>query len=206
MNVILKEGIAKSMSYKAYRSLVKQLVEENSTSGLDKNESLAEYTKLNDKRMNRWDKTFKFSEASSAKLSLFNENITWLVITESWCGDAAHIVPVLYKISELLNINFRVVFRDENLELMDLFLTNGARAVPKLLMIDNVTGEVLDTFGPRPNEATKMVLDYKEKHGVITPEFKEELQGWYNKNKGQAIVEDITEILCKLQPSICQQN
>lgn len=206
MNAVLKEGIARSMSYSAYRSLVKQLVEENSNSGIEKNESLAEYTKLNDKRMNRWDKTFKFLEASSEKLSHFNENITWLVITESWCGDAAHIVPVLYKISELLNINFRVVLRDENLELMDLFLTNGARAVPKLLMIDNVTGKVLDTFGPRPNEATKMVLDYKEKHGVITAEFKEELQGWYNKNKGQAIVEDITEILCKLQPSICQQN
>lgn len=204
MNAVLKEGIAKSMSYEAYRSLVKQLIQDQSTTGLDKNESLVEYTKLNDKRMNRWDKTFKFSEASSAKLSLFNENITWLVITESWCGDAAHIVPVLYKISELLNINFRVVLRDENLDLMDLFLTNGARAVPKLLMIDNVTGEVLNTFGPRPNEATKMVLDYKEKHGLITPEFKEELQVWYNKNKGQSIVKDITEILCKVQPSICQ--
>ncbi len=204
MNAVLKEGIAKSMSYEAYRSLVKQLIQDQSTTGLDKNESLVEYTKLNDKRMNRWDKTFKFSEASSAKLSLLNENITWLVITESWCGDAAHIVPVLYKISELLNINFRVVLRDENLDLMDLFLTNGARAVPKLLMIDNVTGEVLNTFGPRPNEATKMVLDYKEKHGLITPEFKEELQVWYNKNKGQSIVKDITEILCKVQPSICQ--
>lgn len=204
MNAIIKQGIERSISYSAYRSLMKQLVEENSTTGLEKSESLAEYTKLNDRRMNRWDKTLKISEASKAKLSKFNSNMTWLAISESWCGDAAHVLPVLYKIAELININFRVVLRDENLELMDLFLTNGARAVPKLIMIDNVTGHVLNTFGPRPQDATKLVLDYKEKHGVITPEFKETLQVWYNKNKGQSIIDDMTNILCELEPTICQ--
>jgi thiol-disulfide isomerase/thioredoxin len=206
MNTVIKDSLQGSMSYSTYRNLVKILVEENSNSGIEKNEDLANYTVLNDKRMNRWDKTLKISEESQLKLSFFNSNITWLVITESWCGDAAHIVPVLYKIAEHININFRVVLRDENLELMDMFLTNGARAVPKLIMIDNVSGEVLNTFGPRPSEATQMVLDYKAKHGVITPEFKEDLQLWYNKDKGQNIVNDITELLCKLEPSICQQN
>lgn len=204
MNTVIKESLKSSMSYLSYRSLVKLLVEDNSNSGLEKSESLAEYTKLNDKRMNRWDKTFKISDADKAILSNFNENISWLVITESWCGDAAHIVPVLNKIAEFININFRVVLRDENMELMDMFLTNGAQSIPKLIMIDNVSGEVLNTYGSRPNEATKMVADYKEKNGSITPEFKEELQVWYNKNKGQAIVSDITEILCQLKPSICQ--
>jgi len=206
MNTVLKDSLHGSMSYATYRSLVKILVEEKSNSGIEKNEDLANYTVLNDKRMKRWDKTLKISEESQLKLSHFNKNITWLVITESWCGDAAHIVPVLYKIAELININFSVVLRDENLELMDLFLTNGARAVPKLLMIDNVTGEVLNTYGPRPTEATQMVVDYKAKNGVITPEFKEDLQVWYNKNKGENIVNDITEMLCELEPSICQQN
>ncbi|MFH6767655.1 thioredoxin family protein [Gaetbulibacter aquiaggeris] len=206
MNTVIKDSLQGSMSYSTYRNLVKILVEEKSNSGIEKNEDLANYTVLNDKRMNRWDKTLKISAESQLKLSFFNSNITWLVITESWCGDAAHIVPVLYKIAEHININFRVVLRDENLELMDLFLTNGARAVPKLIMIDNVTGEVLNTFGPRPSEATQLVLDYKAKHGVITPEFKEDLQLWYNKDKGQNIVNDITELLCKLEPSICQQN
>lgn len=206
MNTVIKDSLQGSMSYSTYRNLVKILVEEKSNSGIEKNEDLANYTVLNDKRMNRWDKTLKISAESQLKLSFFNSNITWLVITESWCGDAAHIVPVLYKIAEHININFRVVLRDENLELMDMFLTNGARAVPELIMIDNVSGEVLNTYGPRPSEAAQMVLDYKAKHGVITPEFKEDLQLWYNKDKGQNIVNDITELLCKLEPSICQQN
>jgi thiol-disulfide isomerase/thioredoxin len=206
MNTIIKDSLQRSMSYSTYRKLVKTLVETNSNSGIEKNESLAEYTKLNDKRMNRWDKNLKISEADQNRLSHFNDNMTWLVITESWCGDAAHIVPVLYKVAELININFRVVLRDENLELMNMFLTNGASAVPKLIMIDNVTGEVLNSYGPRPTEATQMVIDYKEQHGVITAEFKEELQHWYNTNKGQNIIEDLTKMLCKLEPSICQQN
>lgn len=206
MNTVIKDSLQGSMSYSTYRNLVKILVEEKSNSGIEKNEDLANYTVLNDKRMNRWDKTLKISAESQLKLSFFNSNITWLVITESWCGDAAHIVPVLYKIAEHININFRVVLRDENLELMDMFLTNGARAVPELIMIDNVSGEVLNTYGPRPSEAAQMVLDYKAKHSVITPEFKEDLQLWYNKDKGQNIVNDITELLCKLEPSICQQN
>ena len=139
-----------------------------------------------------------------SKFSQFHENISWLVITESWCGDAAHIVPALNKIAEALNIDFRVVLRDDNLNLMDMFLTNGARAVPMLVMIDNNTGNVINTFGPRPSEATQMVQDYKAKHGVITPEFKEDLQVWYNKDKGQSIVKDISKKLCQLEPSICQ--
>tara|TARA_R110000868_G_scaffold37619_3_gene132840 strand:- start:1243 stop:1827 length:585 start_codon:yes stop_codon:yes gene_type:complete len=194
------------MSYKAYRELMKKLVAEKGTTGLEKTEALINYTVLNDRRMNRWDKTLKLSEESQTRLAHFHENISWLVITESWCGDAAHIVPVLNKLAEAINIDFRVVLRDENLELMDTFLTNGARAVPKLIMIDNVTGDVINTFGPRPNEATQMVIDYKEKHGVITPEFKEDLQLWYNKDKGESIIKDISELLCQLEPSICQQN
>lgn len=204
MNTIIKEGLQRSMSYTAYRSLVKRLVEDHSNSGLEKSENLAEYTKLNDRRMNRWDKTLKISEEVQTKLSQFDGNVTWLVITESWCGDAAHIVPVLYKIAEHININFRVALRDENPELMDMFLSNGARAVPKLIMIDNVSGGLINTYGPRPSRATQMVLDYKAEHGTISPEFKEALQVWYNKDKGQNIVDDITKILCKLEPSICQ--
>jgi hypothetical protein len=49
-----------------------------------------------------------------------------------------------------------------------------------------------------------MVQDYKAKYGMITPEFKEDLQVWYNKDKGQSIVKDISKKLCQLVPSICQ--
>ena len=78
---------------------------------------------------------------------------------------------------------------------MDAFLTNGGRAIPKLIMVDNETNEVKNTFGPRPSQATQMVIDYKTEHGILTPEFKEDLQRWYNKNKGQNVIEDLVNLL-----------
>ncbi|MEP5339392.1 MAG: thioredoxin family protein [Algibacter sp.] len=205
MDTIIAESIKHSTSYQDYRVLVKQLAEENSTTGSEKTEALVNYTKLNDKRMKRWDKTVKISEDAQEKIQGFSESVTWLVITESWCGDAAHIMPVLNKVANLNdNIDFKVVLRDDNPELIDAFLTNGGRAIPKVIMLDNASGEVIDTFGPRPSEATGYVNRFKAENGALTSEFKEDLQHWYNKNKGQNIIEDLTEMLCKLEPSVCQ--
>ncbi|OUR98280.1 thioredoxin family protein [Flavobacteriales bacterium 33_180_T64] len=193
---IINDSLKKAISYQDYRTLVNQLVAEKSTTGNEKTEALVNYTMLNDRRMKRWDKTIKISEAIKESVSNFSGNVTWLVITESWCGDAAHVIPVLNKIAELSEyIDLKLVFRDENEELMDEFLTNGGRAIAKLIMIDNTTGEVVNTFGPRPSEAIQLVNNYKVEHGKLTPEFKEELQGWYNKNKGQNIISDVMTLL-----------
>jgi thiol-disulfide isomerase/thioredoxin len=202
---VIKDSLAKSMSYEAYSNLINSLVESKGSTGPDQTEAMVDYTKLNQRRMKRWDKTIKVSDEVKVIFSEFNSKMTWLIITESWCGDAAHVVPVVNKLAELNeNINLRVVLRDENLDLMDMFLTNGGRAIPKVLMIDDATGAVVSSFGPRPSEATVKVNDYKEKHGVLTPEFKEELQTWYNKNKGQNIIEDITQQLCQFKPEMCE--
>ncbi len=193
---IIKESLNKSISYAQYRDEVADFVINDFTSGKEKTEALIEYTKLNDKRMKRWDKTLNVSDAIVKRLSNLKENVTWLVLTESWCGDAAHIIPVIHKIAELSdNINLRLVYRDENEALMNEFLTNGGKSIPKLIMIDNKSGDVLDTFGPRPSAATQLVNDYKETHGTLTPEFKETLQHWYNTDKGQSTMSDLIKLL-----------
>ena len=193
---IIEESTKNSISYLQYRELVEQLVALESTTGDSKTEELANYTMLNDRRMKRWDKTVKVSPEHQAIIESVNKPSTWILITESWCGDAAHIVPVINKVAELnSNIDLRIVLRDEHPELMDAFLTNGGRAIPKLIMIDNETNELKKTFGPRPSQATQMVIDYKTEHGILTPEFKEDLQRWYNKNKGQNVIEDLVNLL-----------
>jgi thiol-disulfide isomerase/thioredoxin len=204
MDNIIKESLGKSQSYQVYRASVKQLVADNSTTGNDNSEAMVNYTMLNDRRMKRWDKTIKVPQDLQDSISEFNEKVTWLVIAESWCGDAAHLMPVMNKMAELNNnIGFKVVLRDENEALMNKFLTNGSKSIPKLIMIDDESGDVVNTFGPRPSEATRMVNDYKKSHGKLTPEFKEDLQRWYNMDKGQNTLEDLTAILCKLEPSVC---
>jgi len=80
---------------------------------------------------------------------------------------------------------------------MNLFLTHGKRAIPKLIMIDSNTLEVIDSYGPRPFIVTEIVEDFKTKNGQLTPDFKEHLQHWYNQDKGQTIIHDLIDLLEK---------
>lgn len=193
---IIDISLKKAILYQDYRDLINELVQTNSTTGNDKSESMVNYTMLNDRRMKRWDKTVRVSDAMKNRLSKFTRNVTWLVITESWCGDAAHVVPVINKVSELhKGIDLKLVMRDENEALMDQFLTNGGKSIPKLIMIDNASQEVINSFGPRPSQVTKLVNDYKAENGYLTPEFKEDLQHWYNSDKGQNTIEDLLQLL-----------
>ena len=194
---LIEKSMAKGISYPEYRNRVKTLAENGSTTGTDpENSVLIDYTKLNDRRMNRLDKTTKIPDDAIEKIKAFRKKVTWLIITESWCGDAAQTMPVMNKIAELnANIDIKIVLRDENEALMDRFLTNGGKSIPILIMVDDETNEVLHRWGPRPFEATKMVTDYKALHGKLTPEFKQELQVWYNKDKGQHTIDDLLELL-----------
>jgi len=193
---IVQEYIAKGMDYLRYRELVRQLAVLGKSTGPNQSEAMVNYTKLSDRRMARWDKTFKISEYVQQKLMALDEELTFLVLTESWCGDAAPSLPIINKIAETSpKITLKIVLRDESLDLMDAFLTNGARSIPKLIILDKANNEILGEWGPRPSIATQMVEDCKREHGKLTDAFKEELQVWYNKNKGQNILEDILKLL-----------
>lgn len=194
-NKTIEDSLKKSISYSEYKILIDKLVENKDTTGNEKSQEQTEFTALNQKRINRWDKTLNISEENKQTLSQYNKKTTWLVLTESWCGDAAHIVPVIHKVAqENENINLRLVLRDENDALMNHFLTHGGRAIPKLIALDE-NHQVINTFGPRPKLLTQIVEDYKAKFGKLTPEFKHELQVWYNKDKGQSTIEDLLELL-----------
>ncbi|MBT8222498.1 MAG: thioredoxin family protein [Eudoraea sp.] len=193
---LIQKVVPQAMSYKAYRSLVEDLASAGDTTGEIISEALINYTQLNNRRMRRWDKTLKLNEAQIQEIQAFKGKVTWLVLTESWCGDAAPSLPVMNKIAELHSgITLRIVLRDEHLELMDHFLTAGTRSIPKLIMVDEDTHHVLGEWGSRPGKATAMVEAFKKEHGTLTAEFKEELQGWYNKDKGKDIIEDLLGLL-----------
>ena len=195
MKKIIQNSLERALSYTEYRNLVSGLLAEGKSTGPNQSDDLLNYSKLNDKRMKRLDKTVKLTKETLAKIKDVKEPQTWLVLTEGWCGDAAQNIPVINKIAEENpNINFKLVLRDENLELMDAFLTNGGRSIPKLIAL-NKENEVINTWGPRPTTATKMVVDYKEKHGSLDADFKTDLQVWYNKNKGENTQEDIVSML-----------
>ena len=193
---LIQNGLEGALSYHDYRNVVTQMASEGRSTGEKQTMALSNYTVLNERRMKRFDKTVKIDKETADIISKIERKITWLVLTESWCGDAAPTMPVMNKIAELNeNIDFKVILRDENLELMNRFLFNGTTSIPRLIMMDTETKEVLADWGPRPSEATKMAEEFKALNGKLTAEFKEGLQLWYNKDKGQNTIEDLTRLL-----------
>jgi hypothetical protein len=195
MRNIIEESLIKSFSYPAYRTLVSDLLLEGKSTGTNQSEEITNYSNLNDRRMKRLDKTIIIADETTSSIQKIKEKQTWLVLTEGWCGDAAQNLPIINKMATLNeNIELKLVLRDENLELMDLFLTNNGRAIPKLIILDSEKN-LLNTWGPRPKMATKMVADYKAKHGVIDAQLKQDLQVWYNKDKGKSMQEDLLKLI-----------
>ena len=195
MKKSIEEGLQKAISYTSYRKIISDLIASGKSSGPIQSEDLLNYSKLNDRRMTRLDKTIQLSHETLLALKKIDKPITWLVLTEGWCGDAAQTLPVINKIADESDlITLKIIFRDEHEELMSHFLTNGGKSIPKLLVL-NSENDVLNTWGPRPNIATKMVQDYKNTHGQLDAAFKQELQVWYNKDKGVNIQENMVGLL-----------
>lgn len=191
----IRESLLKAISYETYRNLIDKYEAEGKSSGTDQSEDRIHYTALNQKRYKRLDKTIIVADEQADYIRNYPKSVCLLVITESWCADAAQIVPVVHKIAELNpKLTMKLVFRDENDELMNLFLTNGGKAIPMVIFLD-LEDKELAHWGSRPSTATQMVADEKAKNGKLTPEFKEELQRWYNNDKGTTIVNDIVRIL-----------
>lgn len=189
-------ALFKSHSYLEYRKLISDLLDEGKSTGKEQSEDLTHYSILNETRMNRLDKTIKISEDTIVKLKNLKRDYIWLVISEGWCGDAAQIVPILNKMAEQSEkIELRIVFRDENEELMDLFLTNKTKSIPKLIIIDKETGSVVNHWGPRPKGAVNLIQNYKEQHGFIDETAKAELQMWYLHDKGISTQNEVIKMM-----------
>ncbi len=139
-------------------------------------------------------KTFKVSDDLKEEIKKINEPQLWMVITENWCGDSAQNLPYLALIAaENPNINFKIILRDSNPEIMDQFLTNGARSIPILAAFDN-NGDELFRWGSRPKAAQQLFLQWKAE-GIVSPELYEKLHFWYARNKGEAIESEFLNIL-----------
>lgn len=183
------------MSFEEYEALIERLVGERKTTGPKQSEALANFTKLNLQRMKRLAKTIELSDETKQAAHAIDRRQAWLIITEAWCGDAAQNIPIIEKIaSESDMIQTRYILRDENPELMDRFLTSGARAIPKLIALDAETLEVLWTWGARPKAAQDLFLAARDR-GVEKAAIMESMQRWYNEDKGRSIQAEFVGLL-----------
>lgn len=191
----MKKYIEESMTYAEYIKLIDDLLMDGKTTGPNQSEELFHYGKLNRQRIHRLEKTTKLSDSIIEKAKNVNRKMIWLVITEGWCGDAAQNIPTIEKIAaESENIKTRYVLRDENLELMDRYLTNGGRSIPKLIALDAETLEELGTWGPRPQAAMDYFAEMKAQ-GLEKPEMMEKIQRWYLADKEKSLQSEFENLL-----------
>lgn len=191
--VITREHIDRSMSYASFRDLVNSLLIERKTTGPNQSKELVQYTRLNARRMDRVDKKTVLMPELLEELKNLRENQIWLGVIEAWCGDVPHNIPPMAKMAvSVPNLSLRLLLRDENPEVIDGYLTNGGRSIPKVIALKKDTLEELWSWGPRPAPARSLYLEMKEQ-GVPYPTIAEELQKWYNKDKTQTLQKEILE-------------
>lgn len=149
--------------------------------------------RLNLARTLRIQKTYVPPEALLQRLAALPPQ-RWIVITEPWCGDSAQFLPPLARLAESQpHITLRILRRDQHLDLMDLFLTNGKRSIPKLIALDP-EGNVLFTWGPRPTKLHQRFLEERAK-GVPKEELQKQLQRWYKEDQFQSFHQDLLALL-----------
>lgn len=187
--------LEKAISYEAYTALVADLLAQGRTTGPDQSEAMVHYTQLNQQRMHRLEKVTEVLPSAEMLIRGIALPQTWLVLTEAWCGDAAQSIPVMHALAALNPlIELKFLLRDENLPLMDRYLTGGvSRSIPKLIGLDTTTSSVLFTWGPRPAPLQAIFLQMKA-DGVEYHHIKEELQRWYNKDRTVTIQQELSAV------------
>ncbi len=184
-----KSYLQKGISYNQYKQNMAQDL------ALNNDLKIKEYINLNQHRMQRVEKTFVPGAVITEHVKNLKDNIYWLILTEHWCGDASQTLPAFNALAEMSEgkIEMKVVYRDQNDELMNAYLTNGTRSIPKLIQLDehyNVTG----IWGPRPTIAQKLVKELKSNPATAAT-YANDLHLWYAKDRQKTLESEITKLL-----------
>jgi hypothetical protein len=195
--IITREHLAKSLTYTQYCELFDKLLAENKTTGTNHSPDIVEYTRMNLYRMLDMEKAVVLDDELVQILLSVQTKMIWLVLTEAWCGDAAQNLPGFVKISDASPlIELKFILRDENPDVMEAYLTNGGRSIPKLIALDADTLEEIGTWGPRPVPAQKLYDELKMQE-LPFQEFSDKLHSWYDKDCSKTLQNEFKLLLRK---------
>lgn len=187
MHQIITQIIENGCSYDEYIKIF-----EKEIGNLNSKE--AEQKKLNYHRTLRLHKTLQISELTKALIKRIENIQLWMIITETWCGDSAQNIPIIAELAKLNPlIELKIILRDINLNIMDHFLTNNSKSIPKLVAFDK-DGNQLFQWGPRPKEAQSLVLNARENQ-IPKDEYMVSLHKWYASDRGKTTEQEIYDLL-----------
>lgn len=201
--LITPDLVASALTYEQYVQLSADRLAQGMSTSDDPHYNTPEilgYVKLNLHRMSRLTKTAAILPELQMALSQVPEPWTWLVLTESWCGDAAQSVPVLHRLAnESPHVDIRFLLRDRHPDLMNAYLTNGGKSIPKLICLrtSDLTAPALreiGTWGPRPAGLQALMNDWRTEKLPLA-ETVERAQRWYNDDRAQAVQRELLTVV-----------
>jgi hypothetical protein len=194
-----KPDLKKSFTFDNYIELIEDLIGKGRTTGPKQTEALIKYTEQNLFRMKRHYKHDPMNPELESLLESWTRPLLFVVISEAWCGDAAHNLGGIARFLQLTNtISLKILLRDENPEYMDAYLTNGGRAIPKVIIYDPASMNVLAQWGPRPKPAQEMFNDFKRIGNGSRTDFDNRLHLWYGRDNNKTLQREFLELFKKL--------
>lgn len=190
----MKKYWDRAISFEEYYKKTEEIINKEEAELTEDEKNMLEYYKLGVQRMNRMLKVYKPNEEQLEKLKEKKFKGKFLIITEGWCGDAGQTVPAVSLFFEGKN-EVRIIYRDENPELIDQFLTNGTHSIPIVVILDE-NDEVVAHWGPRPAYGIELLKKHKENPETYPKEqFYNDIQVYYAKNRGVDVIDEILELI-----------
>jgi hypothetical protein len=160
------------LRYDEYLQQWKEQTKEELPDGADASDRrMKHYLNYNWKRQERVHEAYDPSADLQSSVESIDESQLWMVLTEPWCGDSAFLLPVVAEAAALnRDVTLRILLRDDNLDVMDQYLTDGSRSIPKLVVFSG-DGTERFTWGPRPEGAAQrfqtLTNEYDDKSELI---------------------------------------
>jgi hypothetical protein len=137
-----------------------------------------------------WDGVYRHATSPAWAADVVNgRTLRLLAISEDWCVDTSSTIPTLARVAESVpGVDLRLILRDANLDIMDRYLTNGARSIPVVIVLDGDFNEV-GRWGPRPSALQAWVMANR----ALLPraEVVKEERRWYARDRGETSVREV---------------
>lgn len=180
------------MNYKQYQHQFEQILGHSSPTPPYDKSSYIEIVNQNLRRMKKWDNTLELSEELVAELKKIDKKQHWIMIAEPWCLEASHILPFLVKMAEESEcISYDIQLRDSEPFLINAYLTNGTKGIPKMVVRDEDDSDLF-VWGPRPAKA-QTFRDELVDNNLTSETIKQALLQWYSADKGKSLNTEILQ-------------
>lgn len=195
-----KPDLKKAYTFDDYIELIEDLIQKGKTTGPKQTDALLKYTEQNLFRMKRHHKHDPISPELESLMENWTRPLLMVVLSEAWCGDAAHSLAGIVRFTQLTDkITIKVLLRDENPDMMDAYLTNGSRAIPIVIFYDPATMQELLHWGPRPKPAQDMYLEFKRIGNGSKADFDNRLHLWYGRDNNKTLQREFLNLFKSLQ-------